>query len=134
MPIETAGMRQLPRYQCHKRVWALKIKEITVQQACCENVAPGIVCGELQSTHTPEAARADVALDHDFIAGTWDVPGATITPEDEGYAPFSVSDEYVAKHKPVVGGYWVQYDDGYTSFSPAQAFEEGYTLLGSLNP
>ncbi len=31
------------------------------------------------------------------------------------------------KHKPQVGGYLVQYEDGYQSFSPAKAFEEGYT-------
>jgi hypothetical protein len=35
--------------------------------------------------------------------------------------------DWHAKHKPQVGGYLVQYDDGYTSFSPAKAFEEGYT-------
>jgi hypothetical protein len=33
------------------------------------------------------------------------------------------------KPMPVVGGYFVQYEDGYESFSPAKAFEEGYTLL-----
>jgi len=37
--------------------------------------------------------------------------------------------EYVAKHKPEVGGYFVVYDDGYTSYSPAKAFEEGYTRI-----
>ena len=31
------------------------------------------------------------------------------------------------KHKPQVGGYYVLYEDGYTSYSPAKAFEEGYT-------
>jgi hypothetical protein len=31
------------------------------------------------------------------------------------------------KHKPQVGGYFVQYRDGYKSFSPAAAFEEGYS-------
>ena len=41
----------------------------------------------------------------------------------------SVSPEYVAKHVPVVGGYYVRYDDGYESFSPAAAFEAGYTLV-----
>lgn len=38
-----------------------------------------------------------------------------------------VSKEYVAKHKPQIGGYFVRYDDGYQSFSPAAAFEAGYT-------
>ena len=40
-----------------------------------------------------------------------------------------VSDEYMHKHNPQVGGYYVIYDDGYESFSPAKAFEEGYTLI-----
>jgi hypothetical protein len=29
-----------------------------------------------------------------------------------------------------VGGYVVRYEDGYLSWSPAKAFEEGYTLIG----
>lgn len=31
------------------------------------------------------------------------------------------------KHKPEVGGYFITYEDGYASYSPAKAFEEGYT-------
>lgn len=56
--------------------------------------------------------------------------GAKITPAEEGYAPFSVDIAYVSKHVPEVGGYYVVYDDGYKSFSPAEAFEAGYTLEG----
>jgi hypothetical protein len=55
--------------------------------------------------------------------------GAAITPADEGFAPFTVDDEYLAKHKPQVGGYYVVYADGYQSFSPAEAFESGYTRI-----
>jgi hypothetical protein len=33
------------------------------------------------------------------------------------------------KHKPEVGGYYVVYKEGYKSFSPAGAFEEGYALI-----
>lgn len=33
------------------------------------------------------------------------------------------------KPTPEAGWYWVTYPDGYTSFSPAAAFEEGYTLI-----
>lgn len=51
-----------------------------------------------------------------------------ITPEDAGYAAFEVSAEYLEKHKPHPGGYYVVYADGYKSFSPAEAFESGYTL------
>jgi len=37
--------------------------------------------------------------------------------------------EWHAKHKPEVGGYLVQYEDGYRSYSPAKPFEEGYTRI-----
>lgn len=40
-----------------------------------------------------------------------------------------VMPEWVAKHSPEVGGYFVRYADGYESYSPAQAFESGYTPL-----
>jgi hypothetical protein len=52
-----------------------------------------------------------------------------ITPEEKGYAPFRVEGDYLHKHKPQVGGYYVVYKDGYKSFSPAKAFEEGNTLI-----
>lgn len=53
-----------------------------------------------------------------------------IVPEDKKIPAFRVSDAYMDKHKPQVGGYFVVYDgDGYQSFSPAKAFEEGYTLI-----
>lgn len=55
--------------------------------------------------------------------------GNIIVPEDEHIDPFTVSDEYLAKHSPKAGGYFVQYDDGYQSFSPAEAFENGYTPI-----
>lgn len=52
-----------------------------------------------------------------------------ITPAEEGFAPFKVDNAYFMKHRPQVGGYYVVYDDGYKSFSPAKAFEEGYTRI-----
>ena len=54
---------------------------------------------------------------------------ATIVPLDHTYEPMSVSEEYMRKHQPRVGGYWVLYADGYQSWSPAEAFEEGYTKV-----
>jgi len=33
--------------------------------------------------------------------------------------------DWYNKHKPTTGGYFVKYEDGYTSFSPALAFEKG---------
>ncbi len=51
-----------------------------------------------------------------------------IFPEDDGYEFVEVSKEYLERHKPEPGGYYVVYADGYKSFSPAKAFEDGYTL------
>ena len=48
---------------------------------------------------------------------------------EDPFAPIRVSREWVMKHDPTDVGYWVKYEDGYTSFSPAKAFEEGYTLI-----
>ncbi len=56
------------------------------------------------------------------------VAGDTIVPE-MGYAPFAVSAEYLEKHKPQAGGYYVRYADGYASYSPSKAFEDGYTPI-----
>jgi hypothetical protein len=53
----------------------------------------------------------------------------TITPADTGYTPFDVGYDFIAKHNPQVGGYYVVYKDGYKSFSPADAFEDGYTRV-----
>jgi hypothetical protein len=55
--------------------------------------------------------------------------GALIYPEEKRYAPFHVPQDYIEKHSPQVGGYYVVYKDGYKSFSPADAFEEGYTRI-----
>lgn len=55
--------------------------------------------------------------------------GAIITPVEDGYTFFKVSRDYLERHKPQIGGYYVRYADGYESFSPAQAFEEGYKAL-----
>lgn len=40
-----------------------------------------------------------------------------------------MSREWLDKHNPAVGGYFVVYEDGYMSYSPAKAFEEGYALI-----
>ena len=55
--------------------------------------------------------------------------GAIIYPKEKGYEPFRVSGVYVFKHKPQAGGYYVLYEDGYESYSPAKAFENGYELI-----
>jgi hypothetical protein len=92
--------REMPKYRCHKEVWALKI----------EKVEPS--CGN-------RPAGPNECTDGGFI----------ITPADDGYAPFKVDREYGLKHRPEAGGYYVVYKDGYKSFSPAEAFEDGYSAI-----
>lgn len=86
--------KELPKYKCHKEVWALKIK--------------------------------DISLGHTYDSGQ---EYAVITPEENGYGYIEVPKEYIDKHNPQVGGYYVMYEDGYKSFSPAEAFESGYSLM-----
>ncbi len=101
MPEEQAATA-LPRYRSHKEVWALKIKTVTYD---CE-------LARLQDRET------DGSL--------------TIVPEDPGYSELKVLAKFVPTHetaRPHAGWYWVRYDDGYESFSPSAAFEEGYTRI-----
>ena len=88
---------EMPKYKCHKEVWALKIAAIKRD-------------GEGETNRETD--------------GT-----AMITPAEAGYAPFKVDADFMWKHKPQVGGYFIVYKDGYKSFSPAEAFEDGYTRI-----
>jgi hypothetical protein len=94
-----SDFKKMPKYQSIKQVWALQIKEIV--------------------------------FDHDLAEEeNRDTDGsAIITPKEDGYAPFKVDYAYCRKHEPKVGGYYVVYEDGYKSFSPADAFEGGYNKL-----
>ena len=51
----------------------------------------------------------------------------TLELDSDTHQFWSVSHGWYQKHNPQVGGYLVIYPDGYESFSPAKAFEEGYT-------
>lgn len=83
---------EMPRYRCHKQVWALKISRV---------------------------------LSEGGVDGGY----ALLEVEEPGYAPIRVDPEYMKRHNPTAGGYYVVYEDGYKSFSPAEAFESGYTRL-----
>lgn len=53
-----------------------------------------------------------------------------ITPDDPGVEAFSVmAAEWVNKPTLHIGGYFVVYRDGYTSWSPASEFEDGYSPI-----
>lgn len=47
--------------------------------------------------------------------------------EDEGYAPVEVSQDWLAKHDPQPGHYFVVNQDGPATCMPALAFERDYT-------
>lgn len=81
---------EMPRYQSHKKVWALKIGE-------------------------------GLKVNPD---------GSVVLPiVDPGYAPVTVEAGVVSRYMPMPGDYYVVYDDGYKSISPAKAFEEGYVRI-----
>jgi hypothetical protein len=51
---------------------------------------------------------------------------ASIVPEDHSIPAVSVSAAWINRHHPEAGGYFVVYKDGYCSYSPPAAFDEGY--------
>lgn len=54
-----------------------------------------------------------------------------ITPCEPGIEVITVPATWQDKHGAKAGGYFVRYADGYESWSPARAFEEGYTAVQS---
>lgn len=88
MPVE----RAMPRYQCHKKVWALALSDVEINN---------------------------------------DTGDARLTPLDKGYAPFDAPAEWVKRFHSTADdpGYYVVYDDGFRSWSPTKAFEDGYALI-----
>lgn len=94
---------ELPKYKCHKEVWALKIKEVK------------------EMLDFPEG--------DEVFTKQIGIRGALLAFEDAQYAPIEVNFSYMLKHNPVAGGYYVVYKDGYKSFSPASEFEEGYSRI-----
>ena len=82
----------LPKWKCHKEVWAVKIFGLEMNADGSANIAP---VGDDLSEFTTGAnwnERFTLREDMDF-------------------------------------GYYVQYADGYESWSPSSAFENGYTLI-----
>ena len=81
------------------------------------NTLPLYVCHK-----TVSAARIERVTDAHALQG-----GGAMLKLSGIEHPRHVSPEFVAKHDPVAGGYFVAYADGYESFSPAAAFESGYS-------
>lgn len=96
---EAGAQTEMPKYRSHKEVWALKIRAVTRNSVLAQ------------------------------LSGNESDGSAVITPEDEGYGDIRVDAAYLRKHDPKAGGYYVVYSDGYKSYSPAEAFESGYTRI-----
>ncbi len=92
---------KLKRWQSHKIVHAGKIVSIT------EVIGDAVGDGKIGPTET----NTELAIE------TADGAVESVIPEPKMFA----------RYTPVVGDYYVVYDDGYASISPAKAFEEGYS-------
>lgn len=60
------------------------------------------------------------------LCGSGDISMAFKDPGFENIV-FGADDDIFARYKPVAGDFYVVYADGYKSFSPRNAFIEGYT-------
>lgn len=114
---EPQAMTEMPRYRCHKEVWALKIKTVVAEQ---EPQFSGALCRSIEGCGDCE--RCIYRAHHGY-------PGYIMTPDNPSYSPIKLDRAYFNKHHPQDGGYYVVYKDGYKSFSPADAFEDGYTKI-----
>ena len=113
----------MPIYRCHKLVRAAKISRILGQDgesgpdaAVYLHFAPVSipVCGYMTALET--AATSETPMPHEMAFTVHTIE------------PFSVTNEWITRHRPQVGGYFVCYQDGYSSYSPAEAFENGYAM------
>lgn len=75
---------EMPKYRCHKEVWALEIDSVF---------------------------------------------GNKLTFRDKGYASITCDPTMFLRGIPTPGDFYIVYEDGYKSFSPAKAFKEGYKRL-----
>lgn len=91
---------ELPLYQCHKKVRAAQIGAINAGENGMTTL--DLIMAPLPSDDYTTFAR-QVSVD--------------------------VGQAWLDRFKPEVGGYYVVYEDGYASFSPAAAFEAGYALI-----
>lgn len=82
---------EMPKYQSHKKVWALRIAGVEVHKD----------------------------------------GSATIAPKEDGYSPFRTragwADRFDGSEEDL--GVYVVYPDGFTSWSPTEAFNNGYSRI-----
>jgi hypothetical protein len=116
MNASTTAMTPLPLYQSHKKVLALKIKKV-------------IPVSSIDAGKIPEAGPEWTAIAQGI--GVAEFGSGVLVLENGSFFPRNVTKEYMEKHKPEAGGYWVQYEDGYESWCPAAVFEAENTRVGA---
>ena len=94
----------MPRYRCHKIVSAAKILDINACGPCLE-------------------------FDHGAVPVNIGPTGLSVGFDQDPADVVIHWKKWRDKHNPEVGGYLVVDEDGYTSYSPSKAFEEGYTRI-----
>jgi hypothetical protein len=67
------------------------------------------------------------ALEIEAVGGGDYSQSVRLTFRDKGYGSIEVHPEMFSRYQPVPGDFYVEYADGYKSFSPRKAFLEGYT-------
>lgn len=66
-------------------------------------------------------------VEADIILGMrMDGPPMVKVKYGEHYEEIIVPSNFFSRGSPRIGDYFVRYEDGYVSWSPAKAFEEGY--------
>lgn len=84
-----------------------------------------ISCKQVWALKIARIEQAPADQERMYPDGDW-----LLHPAEEGYAPVCVGHDFILKHKPHAGGFLVQYQDGYRSFSPMEAFIKGSTPAG----
>jgi hypothetical protein len=102
---------ELATYQSHKRVKGFQIGVIYAQEK-------GTSDGTREELHYVDGILAPQKTEYVMTSAA-------------GEYSVIVSDAYYKKHEPFIGGYYVRYENGYESFSPAEAFEDGYAKVAS---
>lgn len=106
-----------PSYKCHKEVQAFKIFSITAQAlgTAAGDVVPPVMVniphGDGFQSVYPSAQKTEYVLT-----------------DETGEYSVVVDEDFMVKHDVYTEGYFVRYGNGHQSFSPKEAFEEGYTV------
>lgn len=82
--METGAMREMPKYQCHKRVWALKIKNIRIPAQPDPTAWNGMLVLDFE-----DEGYAPLLMDATYVKKHDPKPGGYYVVYDDGYKSYS---------------------------------------------